>query len=182
MLNVIEILCTDYDTAYLGFVKLNCHLAEIDHEIHFRRREVQVWPGIHAKLCTCWDGTQNCRTAGGKKKKKELFIVVVSYDNVRRLHGGFFIHATKVSQTLAFVWIFTEYIQVWRSMLRHDMPGKIKCTGRDAKELTARRRSELQKKNVEIINLLLLQSREKYVPVSIVVSSVWMCHCSVCLS
>lgn len=52
------------------------------------------------------------------------------------------------------------------------MPGKIKCTGRDAKELTARRRSELQKKNVEIINLLLLQSREKYVPVSIVVSSV----------
>lgn len=118
----------------------------------------------------------------GEKKKKELFIVVVSYDNVRRLHGGFFIHATKVSQALAFVWIFTEYIQVWRSMLRHDMPGKIKCTGRDAKELTARRRSELQKKNVEIINLLLLQSREKYVPVSIVVSSVWMCHCSVCLS
>lgn len=39
----------------------------------------------------------------GEKKKKELFIVVVSYDNVRRLHGGFFIHATKVSQALAFV-------------------------------------------------------------------------------
>lgn len=55
-----------YTQTYLGSVEFNGHLTEMDHQVHFRRGKVHIWPGIHPQFSGRWDRTKNCGAATSK--------------------------------------------------------------------------------------------------------------------